>query len=937
MKPLIATGLVVALTGCALLPSPNDDASYQFQASRNWAPVVDPLITTGSLDNGLNWIVKTLPDNGSRDRVELRLRIRSGSLNETDEQRGLAHFVEHMAFNGTENFPEQDMIAFFEAAGMSFGGDINAYTSFDETVYELTIPADDPDLLATAFDVLRDWADAIEFEPAEVTKEAPVIIEEWRSSQGTETPAWMIEFQNTYAGTRYAERLPIGDTDIVANATAEQLQDYYQQWYRPDNTEVIVVMPEGALEAQAQITEHFADWHAERVTQQLPEVGEVEIDGLRLLSATDSHQTGYNWQLYLPAIEIDAQTPEYREAEYLNRVYTLALEARLQRLGEQENPALVDAYVATDAFYDGTPILDVWTTVYEGKETEALNAMVTELKRLQQFGVTAQEFESAKQQMLAELVDTASWLEGASAYDHMDFLLYFLSANEVQEDIEASIEELEQMNAVVTLDQLNAYVTHAYEIDRAFGYFYHPQSADVSPERWTQQYQLSLDKTVTEPVARAIVETTAAYDFSGEIIEQTDMLDSEGLYFWQLDNGLTVVLKPSALEPDSVSATALLLGGTLQVPDALIPAADEWLEARVRSGLYGLSGQDFFDHLTAKGVSYSPFLREGYSGVDVSGPSDQLGMLLQMMAGTYTEEQLNDRMVELTLNTSVQSMNEYANTPDFAYSQAYFSAVYGNEDPRYQMMSPEVIGRITAEQILDVQQHLLKTSLSAVIVIVGDTTPEQVTPLLESTLAGLPIGYADDMVSYEPATPESKNVVVDGLKEQRSDIHYVFAVDDLPVNPARYFTSEVAIQALEKRLHQAIREDSGLTYGTSVWDTVQSFYRQQWALHISLSTDPEREQEALDTLDATLADLQANPFTAKEITEARRRVAEQYEQQLSTNGGQRNELVGAVIIGQPLIDYDNPKPQIDAVTAEQVNTLVQTWLSGKQVVAIHHP
>lgn len=936
MKNYLAATLAVSLFGCSLLPTDNPSPVADFQASGDWAPVPDPLITAGTLANGLDWYVKTLPDNGSRDRVELRLRIRAGSMEETDAERGLAHFVEHMAFNGTERFPKQDIVAFFEAAGMTFGGDINAHTSFHETVYKLTIPADNPELLETAFDVMVDWAQAVSFDPAEVAKEAPVVVEEWRGSYGTETPAWMLEYQSVYDGTRYADRLPIGDVETVSNATAEQLTGYYQRWYRPDNAEVIVVMPEGALDAQAAIRDNFSDWQDEAVPSRDWEAGTVSITQPRFRAVTDSNQDSHQWQLYLPSLSVDPATAAGREVDFIKQIYTSVLSARLQRLGEQDDAALIDAAAVADEFFDGTAQLDVWASVYSGKEEQALSQLTRELKRLQQYGLTESELEKAKRQLLTQYRNIDAWLEGAAAKDHADYLVYFLDQGLPLEDIDAAMAELEQMAEVITLDTVNEFIRSAYNADAVAGFYYYPKSESVENQNWEAIYAQAWQQPVDAPVDRQTAESGIDYIFDGGIAQQYDLLEQEGLYLWVLENGVTVVLKPSELEPKRANVLTLMLGGKRQLPDELIPAAEQWQEVRVRSGLFGLSGQDFFERVEIDGLGYSPFLADGYSGVDVSGPSEQLQTMLQMVAGTYTDDTVEEAMFNLTINSSAEYAAQYAQTPDYALHEAYLPAVYG-DDVRYWQFDAETIQSITAEQVAAVQQTLLTSNQGMVVAIVGDVSPQDVTPLLRDHLAGLPLGQPQAPASLGPITDESKTLRIDGMAEEKTAIRYVFAAQNIPVDPAIYMTSEVAVEALQKRLHNAIREDSGLTYGTSVWDRPQYYFEQQWLLHIRLSTDPAREQEALEKLDATLAQALTEPFTDEEITEANHRVSEQYKQTLSTNAGMVNELVSTVLIGDDITRYDNPDLALADVSTDKVNGLVSQWLNGEKVVTVHHP
>ena len=217
----------------------------------------DPAVNTGTLANGLTYFIHE--NDEPENRAELRLVVNAGSILEDDDQLGLAHFVEHMAFNGTENFEKQELVTYLESIGMRFGADLNAYTGFDETVYMLQVPMDDPEVLATAFQILMDWAGGVLFDPEEVDAERGVVIEEWRGDRGGAARVWEDQLPLIFSGSRYAERLPIGDPDILANAPPERLRSFYDDWYRPDLMAVIAVGDFDGDAIEAMIRENFGD------------------------------------------------------------------------------------------------------------------------------------------------------------------------------------------------------------------------------------------------------------------------------------------------------------------------------------------------------------------------------------------------------------------------------------------------------------------------------------------------------------------------------------------------------------------------------------------------------------------------------------------------------------------------------------------------------
>ena len=910
--------------------------SYQYEVSGDWAAVADEAVASGTLANGLKWYTKELEDNGSRDRIELRLRINAGSLQETDAQKGLAHFIEHMAFNGTDRFPKHEIVDFFEAAGMSFGGDINAHTSFDETVYKLTIPADKPELIDTGFAVLYDWATAITFSEDEVENEIPVIIEEWRSRVGTERSIGLQEFDILYANTRIGERLPLGETDTIKSANAENLKEYYDRWYRPDFAEVIVVYPEGALDAASIIESTFSTWPAKTTAVEVIKKGQINWKKSAFMPVSDSNRISHGWKIYVPVEGYDENTSLGRELNQVANIIIDAFGARLQRLGEQDNPVVIDAGFSRAQFDDDSYAFSVGAAVYEDKAEDALAQLTSELNRLAQYGLTETEFLIAKQKKRQQMKNAESWWEGTSSANHARDLLRRTKDDELVESYSSYREEVGRILSLLTLEKVNEYLAANLVSDNVLGFYQHPKAFTPDAESWLSVYQQAWQEEV-QPLAsyEEKVEKTY-YQFPGNISDQKDLLDEHGLYLWTLENGIDVVLKPSDFETNRVQVEMVIDGGGRQMPYEIIVAQEQWGNIRARSGLEGLSGQDFYDSLKADGIQYSSYISRDRSGARSNGQADKLEHMFRLIAGSFTEQELNDKMIRLEIDSTVQRAKQFFETPRSKILTQYMAAVYG-DDIHYQFFSADQVAAVNKEQLLEVQRMVLEKQQGTVVVIVGDVTPEQVTPLLEAYFAGLPLAEPQPQLRLSPITEKSQRIRIAGQAEQKTDIRYVYAKENVTADLMKFTAAEVMEDALEKRLHQAIREDSGLTYGTSVFQNMQQEDDQQWLLHIRFSTDPEREQEALAALDAEMSDVITNPFSKDEIDEAILRRVESRKRDLTSNSGINLALYAAYRHDLPFTEYDDYGGYVNRVTPVMVNDLVQELLSGKKVVTVHHP
>src|SRR5262245_8199913 len=309
---------------------------------------VDPQITMGKFPNGLRYYI--LRNKKPEKRAELRLVIKAGSVLEDDDQRGLAHFVEHMAFNGTKNFPKHDLVAFIESLGMRFGADANAYTSFDETVYMLQVPTDKPEALARAFQVLEDWAHNVTFEPAEIEKERGVVLEEWRSGRGAGMRTTERLFPIVFKGSRYAERIPIGTPEIIQTGKPERIVQFYKDWYRPNLMAVVAVGDFDKAVIEKLINTHFASLSAatnpkSRPTYDVPDRADT---GFAIITDKETTNTSVEMNTLLPAQQ-EGTVGVYRQ-KTVDRLFAGMLNARFSEIAQKPDSPFLYGFTGRGNF-----------------------------------------------------------------------------------------------------------------------------------------------------------------------------------------------------------------------------------------------------------------------------------------------------------------------------------------------------------------------------------------------------------------------------------------------------------------------------------------------------------------------------------------------------------------------------------------------------------
>ncbi len=362
---------------------------------------LDPAITTGSLDNGLSYMIRAneTPEN----RAELRLVLDAGSILEDDDQLGLAHFVEHMAFNGTASFEKQELVEYLESIGMRFGADINAYTSFDETVYMLEVPTDDAETLETGLRILREWAGSITFEPEEIDNERGVVIEEWRLRQAGANRIISRQYPVLLRGSRYPERLPIGTQENLRMFDHESLMRFYMDWYRPDLMTVIAVgdFDAGAIESRVQ--ELFSDLTnpdpvRERTFYPVPDQGEA------LISIESDPEAGFaSVELLYKHENGEMGTVAHYQEDLKRSLFASMLNRRLGELTQDANPPFIGAGGGDGSLVRTKSAFSLSASVQDGQYLRALETMLQEAERVRQHGFTPSEFDRARQARLRRM------------------------------------------------------------------------------------------------------------------------------------------------------------------------------------------------------------------------------------------------------------------------------------------------------------------------------------------------------------------------------------------------------------------------------------------------------------------------------------------------------------------------------------------------------
>ena len=849
---------------------------------------LDPAITAGTLPNGLRYFIRET--KRPEKRGELRLVVDVGSIVEDDDQLGLAHFVEHMAFNGTEHFPKNEIPTFLESLGMRFGPSINASTSFDETVYMLQVPTDKPEVLDRAFLILEDWAHAVSFDPAEIDKERGVVIEEWRGRRGAGARMQDVQLPVMLKGSRYAQRLPIGTVENLKTFEHETLTRFYEDWYRPDLMTVIAAGDFEAAEVEKLITAHFAGIPRPAAPRPRQAYDVPDHPGTLFAIATDKEAPAAIVSVLSKSDPGDDGTVGAYRDSIIEQLFAAMLSTRFQELAQKPEAPFVGAGGGRSALVRAKDVSTLGAIVKGDAIAETLVALLTEAERVERFGFTPGELERTKQNVMAAMEQALKEKENATAGSIAGELVRHVTEGEPVPGIEYEFALVQRFLPGIAVDEVNA-LAASWAPDRN-------RVITVSaPEK--EGFDVPGEQALAEAIAS--VETSAITAYVDAVDEapllepmpepgsvvSTDTKEAFGVTEWTLSNGVTVVLKPTDFKEDQIVFQAVSPGGHSLAADADFLSASNADAVVSAGGLGRFSAVDLPKVLAGKqagvGVSISEY-DEGLSG----GSSKQdLETMFQLIHLRFTQPRPDAQAFAVLAGRIKAVLANQAATPAFAFNTALESALRGDH-PRAKPLTAADVDKIDFETAVAFYRDRFADAGDFTFVFAGAFDLETMKPLVERYLGSLPASgrketWKDTGVRFATGVVERR--VEKGIEPQ-SRAALVFT------GPFQYDQAQrVAVRALgdvlETRLRETLREDLGGTYGVSVSVRYAKIPIGEYALRIMFSADPARTDELLAAAREQIELLRMEGPSEAQVADAKAKLS----RDLETNMKENNFLV----------------------------------------------
>nr|WP_018109708.1 insulinase family protein [Bacteroides propionicifaciens] len=888
--------------------------SLQLYAQQSMPIPQDPKVRIGKLDNGLTYYIRK--NAQPAERADFYIAQKVGAIQENPDQRGLAHFLEHMAFNGTTHFPGDQLKQYLESIGVKFGENLNAYTAIDETVYNISnVPVSREGALDSCLLILHDWANDLSLEDKEIDKERGVITEEWRSRMSAGQRYIENLLPKFFEGTKYDDSLPIGSMEVVNNFKYQTLRDYYETWYRPDLQGIMIVGDIDVDQVESKIKAMFSDIPAQPQAVERVYYPVNDNDEPLVFTFQDKEQTNIVFSYYNKYAPFPKEAKgdlAYLQVNYAINMISSMLNARLNEISEQANPPFIYAGV-----YDGDFIVaktkKAFTGVVVCKEDNiegGIKILLSEIERVRQHGFTPGEYARAR----------ASYLSGLeSAFNERDkvknaayvneYVRHFLD-NEPAPGIEFEYGTMSQLANVITVDHINQMMPMLISENNKALTLLAPEKEGLnipSPEAlasllegtMSEKFAAYEDHVSDEPLI-------SKEPVGGKVVKE----EKNGLYdatTLTLSNGVKVVIKPTDFKADQIIMSGYSYGGNSVFPDDEYTNFKSINEFALVGGLGSFSKVELDKVLAGKIASVSTsvnYLTESVNGY--SSPKD-FETLMQLTYLNFTAPRKDVDAFESNISRSKAAMLNNELNPASAFNDSITKAIYG-DNLRAKRLHANDLDKISYDRVLEMYNDRFKDASDFTFIFVGNIDLETARPLLEKYLGGL------------PTLDRKENYIDRKLYDRKGEFEneFIRQQDNPKASILTYYNGNVKYTAKNNLLMnmlsqvmtlvytEKVREDEGGTYGVGVQAGLNNLPKQTGTFLIVFDTAPEKKDRLMEIIYRELDKVAKEGPSEKDLSKVKENMIKKYHEQVKENAYWSSMIQNQLTSGIDLnADFEN--------------------------------
>jgi zinc protease len=895
---------------------------------------LDRQLRTGRLANGFTYYIRH--NEQPQKRVELYLVNKVGSILEDDDQRGLAHFMEHMNFNGTRNYPKNELVDYLQKAGVRFGADLNAYTSFDETVYQLPIPVDDPAMFGRGIGIMRDWAQEATLDPAEIEKERGVVLEEERLGKGARDRISRRTLPAMLNHARYADRIPIGTDEVLTKFKPEVIKRFYTDWYRPDLQALIIVGDIDVNEAEKLVKAKFADLknpvnERARIRYSIPLTGKSQF-----LAVTDKEETGMTLQVLMKH-----RAPELKtEQDYLESIkqnlFNQMIDARRNtQLPTEANPGFIDVGMGISGLVNNLDAFTFAVSVKDGQLQQGFLQAWRVLEGIKRYGFTAGELDRAKQNYLRTLKSSASEQDRSPSVNYVKEYQRLFLKGEAAPGINWEYQFAQAHIGNISLPDIAALMNNYLNSANVDIYLTAPEKDKlILPDSSTVAGWISsIAKEGLKPYHEEEVSKTLLTSLPkpAKVVSRQEV-PQIGVTRLTLSNGVTVVLKPTDFKNDQIYYGAFSPGGVSLYDGPDYDVAGNATGFISRMGLAGYNQAQLSQALSGKMAASTVKIDLRSTTINAGASPQDLETALQLTYLQFTAPRQDTLVFRNTLNNVISGLsNRYADPNQvFADTVRY---ILGGRSYRAQVPDETRLRKITLQRTLEIYRESLADAANFTFVFVGNFKVNDVIPLLERYLGSLPATNRHkrprDLGLHAPAGCLEKKVI--GGTENKTVVSVVFS-GNYQFGLVNNMQLRALSDILQIKVLQRLREAEGEVYSPQVKSAFSKNPQNRFQITVQFGCAPENADHLVNLLQEEMATLRENGPAADDLEKFKAQYQKNLEVTLKENSFWFTYLLNQCENNEDLLQVQQLSNIAQGLDSASLKKAAQVFLSGENMI-----
>lgn len=891
---------------------------------------VDPTLKIGKLNNGLTYYLKQ--NKVPEKKAELRLVVNAGSILEDDHQAGLAHFTEHMAFNGTKNFKKTEMTDYLASIGMGFAGGLNAYTSYDETVYMLKSATDNKEQLKKAVFILSEWADKVSFDDDEIERERGVIIEEWRGGRGADERIRNKQLAETMFDSKYSKRMPIGTYEILSSFKPEAIKQFYKDWYRPDLQAVVIVGDIDINEVESYIKEYFNSIPArtnprERVYENVPDHQETRVS---IISDKEANSSSVSLVIKTNKEEVHS-IADYRK-QLINNIFYDLFNNRLNEISRKENPPFIYAYTYRYGIARTKDNITISAGVKDNGIQRGLESLALEKERIDRYGFTQSEFDRIVTKTLNDY-ENNKLEKGKQDSGRLiwAYVRHYLNGNSLM-DADQSYSLVQQLLPTISLDDVNQLIKeYSKDTNRMITASYPEKEGIKTP---TKEELLAIvdkaDKMNVEPYQDMVVnEPLISQMPKAGKIKNKKYNKKADLYELSLSNGIKVIYKKTDFKNNEILFDSFSPGGISKVKTEDIANANLVSPYLNEAGFGNYDPSALSKLLTGKNAETNIKIDEAFEGIEGSCTAKDLELAMQLIFSSFTQVRKDPAVYNNLVAQMENYLNNRAQEPESVFEDSMFVSTYMTH-PRLQLFDLKSVQSSNLDKVYEIYKDRFADASDFTFIFVGAINEKEFETLCEKYLAALPNlkrneKFEDHGIQYTKGIIERK--IYAGMEEK--SIINISIPSDYNYNAKENIEFGAMILILNEKLRENIREKMSGVYYIYAYPIIKKYPRETLMINIALGCSPSRVDELTQAIYDEIDLIKTQPVDEKYLQIFLQTSMNNWNSSIKKNNFWLSNLKMTYQNNLSIDDFLNKPDMYQKINANNVQKMAQKYLSYK--------